>query len=103
MTRRRRRRAGTAPGADRVRNGHLHAVGVRDAPGARERSICAEARGASSGTDRRLQTVPVTGTVPARRVLTQSSILHHRRRISSHHVHQKDSSTIPRAMKRAMK
>jgi hypothetical protein len=51
-------------------------------------------------------TGPVTGRHPRSRRrlrLPQSSILHDRRRTSSHHAHQKDSSPILRAIKRAMK
>ena len=103
-TRRRRRRFGTATGADRTRSGH---------PACRwftRRSWCSRMIhlrrcSRSSIRYRRLQSVPVTGTVPANggRGLTQSSVLTNRRRISSHHAHQKDSSMIPRAMAGAMK
>jgi hypothetical protein len=51
-------------------------------------------------------TGPVTGHHPRSRRrlrLPQSSILHDRRRTSSHHAHQRIRAMSPRAMKRAMK
>jgi hypothetical protein len=72
VTRRRRRRAGTAPGADRTRSGLPHTVGMRDAPSARERSISA-ARGAPSGTDRRVASVD-TGRDHAAGVVTHRDL-----------------------------
>jgi hypothetical protein len=92
VTRRRRRRGGTAPAGSPACRWF-----ARRSWCSRKIHLCRCSRSSiryrSTAPD-----CPGNGHRPRAnggRVLTQSSILHHRRRISSHHAHQKDSSHDP--------